>query len=521
MSTCILSFNPGHDGAVAILQDRFLKLCIESEKDSGYRHQPANAATIVNALRHCDCIPDVIATSGWEMGSFRTTLGTSYTGITENLVRRSTMTIAGTQVELFESTHERSHLFCSYGLSPYEQGEPCYVLIWEGVTGTFYEVDRNLQILEYPPVMLYPGYKYAFLYDLADPQQRFGTWNSVAPGKLMALASYSRRGEANPEEAWVIDEILNNVVPPQTDKRRFRSSSFLNCGVTLPAFMELAGKFSDAMFEKFYKYAKDNLKTRSYPLLIAGGCGLNCEWNSKWRDCSLFRGIFIPPVTNDSGSAIGTAIEAQYFSNHHAKVTWNVYSGPDFVFDSEIVGEKQFVNYDGLALLILGGEIVAWVNGRCEIGPRALGHRSLLAAPFSAETRDHLNRIKQRENYRPIAPVCLEEDAHDLFGVDGPSPYMLEIHSVRAAELKAITHVDGSARVQTVSQSSNSELHALLQAFKRLTGFGVLCNTSLNFPGRGFINRSSDLVRYASRARIRNIVVNGDHYKLTRWPRGI
>src|SRR3569832_1020001 len=130
MNTCILSFNPGHDGAVAILEGRVLKLCIESEKDSGGRHQPADAAAMLNAFQHCDRIPDVIATSGWEMGNFRSALGTSYRGITENLVRRSRINIAGAEVELFESTHERSHLFCSYGLSPYEQGEPCYVLIW-------------------------------------------------------------------------------------------------------------------------------------------------------------------------------------------------------------------------------------------------------------------------------------------------------------------------------------------------------------------------------------------------------
>lgn len=150
MGNCILSFNPGQDGAVAILEEGVLKLSLESEKDSGSRNQPADAATFLNALRHCDRIPDVIATSGWEMGGFRTALGTGYSGISETLIRRNTINVAGAQVELFESTHERSHLFCSYGLSPYEQGTPCYVLIWEGVTGAFYEVDRDLRILEYP-----------------------------------------------------------------------------------------------------------------------------------------------------------------------------------------------------------------------------------------------------------------------------------------------------------------------------------------------------------------------------------
>ena len=126
-----------------------------------------------------------------------------------------------------------------------------------------------------------------------------------------------------------------------------------------------------------------------------------------------------------------------------------------------------------------------------------MGNRSLLAAPFSTASRDRLNKIKHREAYRPIAPVCREEDVNNYFDWTGPSPYMLYFQRVTDRRLEAVTHADGSARVQTVRHDTNARLHDILDAFAKRTGIGVLCNTSLNLPGRGFINRTSDLVEYA------------------------
>jgi predicted NodU family carbamoyl transferase len=398
-------------------------------------------------------------------------------------------------------------------MSPFPQGQPCYALVWEGQTGSFYEIDHNVNILEFPQVLANPGYKYALLFDVADPARRFGSWNHTSAGKLMALAAYSKRQPTTSEEDWIIGKILDDVEPPRTDKEAFRNSPFCDCGVTDSAFLQLAGKFSDAMFERFYRYAKANLK-KGYPLLISGGCGLNCEWTTHWKESGLFSDVFVPPVTNDSGSAIGTAIEAQYYHDGCAKIRWDVYSGTEFLNNESLKGfSQQPVDYAVLAQDLADGCVVAWVHGRYEIGPRALGHRSLLAAPFDASMRDRLNRIKTREPYRPIAPVCLEEDADELFGLKAPSPYMLEFQKARTDRLQAVTHVDGSARVQTVNRTQNAEIYELLQAFKNLTGFGVLCNTSLNFPGKGFINRGRDLFRYVNERGIEDIVINGTLFR--------
>ena len=127
------------------------------------------------------------------------------------------------------------------------------------------------------------------------------------------------------------------------------------------------------------------------------------------------------------------------------------------------------------------------MQGRWEIGPRALGNRSLLAEPFHASTRDRLNEIEQQEAFRPIAPAARTEDLSSIFADDFEDPYMLYFRRVKNPGLAAIIHVDGSARAQTVTRESNRPLHDLLTAFAERYGVGVLCNTSLNFNGHGFI----------------------------------
>lgn len=158
---------------------------------------------------------------------------------------------------------------------------------------------------------------------------------------------------------------------------------------------------------------------------------------------------------------------------------------------------------------------MAWVSGRCEIGPRALGHRSLLASAFIHSSSVRLNGIKQRESFRPVAPACLEADLGELFDESFSDPYMLRFRrALRPAQIPAAVHQDGSARVQTVSEISCPALYPLLMAVRNRHGVGIVCNTSLNFNGRGFINRTSDLLRFCREAGLRNAVVGPCHYSL-------
>ena len=269
------------------------------------------------------------------------------------------------------------------------------------------------------------------------------------------------------------------------------------------------------LFNMFAAAAEQHLPD-GIPLRISGGCGLNCDWNTMWRRSGQFSSVFVPPCPNDSGSAVGTAIDALQSMTGSPYIEWDVYSGLEFERDTEPDPARWLrrpAEPHAAAQALGNGQIIAWVQGRWEIGPRALGARSLLAEPFHDRTRDRLNAIKQREDYRPIAPCCRIEDVMEAFHEGFADPYMLNFRTVRSPELKAVTHVNGSARAQTVSRDSNSALHQLLTAFASQYGLGVLCNTSLNFKARGFINRMSELVEFCESHDVDSMVIGDVWYE--------
>lgn len=523
----ILSYNPDHDGAMAFLQDGRLMMSIEAEKDSNSRHSPVSHHDLLNALGDIDEIPDVICAGGWWPRNHLEYLRGSdvhvgYRGLLKNDVIVGQRRFLGKQVHYFSSSHERSHLLCAFGMSNVPKGTPCYALVWEGSIGAFYEIDSELNITLVADVLNQAGFRYGMLYGLADPAfPKDRVYPRIEDaGKLMALASFSNRSTPSVQERKLLTFLLDGPFRKLSAYKDLEHAPHFNVGVGDPEFRNFARIYSDAIFDRFYQFAKGNLKNRK-PLVIAGGCGLNCDWNSRWKESGLFSDVFVPPVANDSGSAIGTAIDAQFHFVGNPKIDWIVYSGRYFVtepFDSEPydVYEK---NNELLADLLSNDLILAWVSGKYEIGPRALGNRSILAAPFERTTRVRLNEIKKREQFRPIAPVCLEEDAAQWFGCDQSSPFMLYTYHAKTNALAAVTHVNGTARIQTVSPESNRSLYELLVAFKARTGYGVLCNTSLNFNGRGFINRIKDLSVFAIEHNLDGFAVEGRAYLLKRSDR--
>ena len=157
--------------------------------------------------------------------------------------------------------------------------------------------------------------------------------------------------------------------------------------------------------------------------------------------------MFVPPVANDSGSAIGTAIDAQLYYTGKAKIEWSVYDGEHFINDKiSLEGIDIYdLDYQGVAIFLSQNKIIGWVQGKYEIGPRALGNRSILASPLDSKMQSKLNKIKLRENFRPVAPICIEEDVSKYFDWKGSSPYMLYFQRLKTDQLPAITHVDGTA----------------------------------------------------------------------------
>jgi hydroxymethyl cephem carbamoyltransferase len=511
----VLAVNPGHDGAIAVVRDRVLEWCLESEKDSFLRHASLTPMSTLSAIERLDAVPDVVAIGGWRkewvLGS--RVIEAGYSGIdapSERLAR-----LCGGPVRMFSSSHIRSHLMMAAGMAPRDDAPLRAVLVWEGIEGTFYLLDEEWKVVRTVPVLHSPGGRYAFVYTIAEPSYADFTYIPALEdsGKLMALAAFGDPSDADPRISATVDRLLTPSEFPW-QKIKFKDSPLFNAGVEAEVTKITAALLTERMFDLFAEAAQRHLP-EGIPLHISGGCGLNCDWNQKWRELGYFSSVFVPPCTNDSGSAVGTALDALAAFTGDPRVDWNVYSGLEFVNDLEPDPEKwerRPLDYGQLAEVLNRRRVVAWVQGRWEMGPRALGNRSLLAEPFHPYTRELLNVIKQREAYRPIAPCCRMEDVGKVFDDDWEDPYMLYFRRVRASGMEAVTHVDGSARAQTVTRESNRPLHDLLTAFAERRGVGVLCNTSLNFKGFGFINRMTDLIRYCEGRKIRHCVVGQDWF---------
>lgn len=542
----VVAFNPGHDGAIAAIRDGSLVLCLEAEKDSFERYSVLNPSSVLHVAEQLGELPDVVALGGWdtdlsrqleaaadlakvsrarltwgpggngnarEPASLPGLVGAGYLGSEAFSGRRTTF--FGKSVQYFSSSHERSHILAAIGMAPADDCPLQAVLVWEGLFGAFYLVDDSMRIVRTIPVLIGPGVRFGFLFGLCDPSYPVeGDLIRLADsGKLMALAAFGDPYDSDPDVAHVVDELLRIDALFPFPKASFSASPVFNCGVRSELAVAAAAVLTRRIFEVFAEVALHEIPA-GIPLRISGGCGLNCDWNAAWRDLGHFSSVFVPPCPNDSGSAIGTAIDAHAAATGSPHIDWDVYAGLEFDHDVEPDPSRwhfQPLDHGRLAKAIADGQVVAWAQGRWEVGPRALGNRSLLAEPFGEATRDRLNDIKGREPYRPIAPCARVEDLGAAFDDDFEDPHMLYFRHVRDRRLAAVTHVDGSARVQTVSASTNPSQHALLSAFAQHTGVGVLCNTSLNFSGRGFINRTSHLIDFCDRRGVDCFVV-GDRW---------
>ncbi|GCE15613.1 carbamoyltransferase C-terminal domain-containing protein [Tengunoibacter tsumagoiensis] len=508
----ILSFKPGHDGSVAFVEDGKLLFSLEAEKDSFSRYSLITPQVIVQALDLAPSLPDVVAIGGWhkQFSNIYSGIGAGYFGLQPGEVQDGRF--FGKPVKVFSSSHERSHLFMSTAMAPIAPLKECIVLVWEGFMGAFYHWQDYGARISRIDVLTQPGFRYSALFALGDPtfSEKGEDTRLEDAGKLMALAGFYDGRDIPKGDQLVIESLLTSKTVFPFDKRVYKETQLYNCGVNTPRMHAAAYYITNRLFEIFFEVAKNRLP-QNLPLVISGGCGLNCEWNQRWRASGLFSDVFVPPCTNDTGSAIGTAADAMTHFGEPCRLEWSVYAGAPFLRDIEPdpqVWAKKPLDLTGVAQRLAQDSVFAWVQGGYEMGPRALGHRSLLASPLTSNSKDLLNTIKKRESYRPIAPCSLYEDLEKWFEPAIDDPYMLYFSKVKTPALPAITHVDGTARVQSVKTENEPVLHSLLEAFKAVTGYGVLCNTSLNFKGTGFINRTSELVAYCEEEGITEFVID-------------
>ncbi|MDJ0973301.1 MAG: carbamoyltransferase C-terminal domain-containing protein [Planctomycetota bacterium] len=340
----------------------------------------------------------------------------------------------------------------------------------------------------------------------------FGDWNRC--GEVMGLASYGRDG-MDPLMELEDGRLVVHPWPASAD-RPFEGGNdkAWNQAGHRAHWEDICHRVQEDTETILLERARRlHERTGKQNLVIAGGVGLNCVANGRLLRESPFERIFIQPAAGDDGIAIGCAMyghlalsggKRTYVMNH-------AYLGRPYA-DAQIESamDRPLVTMSSsrrrsadvaadTAELLAKGAVVGWFQGGSEFGPRALGNRSILADPRDPKMADHVNeRVKHRQPFRPFAPVVPVEHASTYFEGDVVSPFMLLAFDVKPAareQLPSITHVDGTARVQTVRREDNPRLHALLTAFGELTGVPVLLNTSFNDRGEPLVETPGDAVR--------------------------
>ena len=268
-----------------------------------------------------------------------------------------------------------------------------------------------------------------------------------------------------------------------------------------------AQKILEDVLLKMVNHVYEKFKMKN--LCLGGGVALNGVANYRILKESSFDNVHIPPSPGDGGSAVGCAQYLYYIHHNNQRIVEkdmgktireNVYVGTSY-YDEKITEflDSKKISYEKLeriellkkvAQLIADGNIVGWYQGKMEWGPRALGCRSILADPRKAEMKDILNeKIKHRESFRPFAPSILEEYVSEYFEIDRSSPYMLIVVPVKKPEkIPAVTHVDGTGRLQTVNKDANPLYYDLISEFYKITGIPVIINTSMNVMGEPIVN---------------------------------
>ncbi len=335
---------------------------------------------------------------------------------------------------------------------------------------------------------------------------------SFAEGKTMGLSSYADGDELGTEIKNILDTDHERLwyryrQPPAQEILGFPSRS--EQAATAPPYPQFAAAAQRALERALDRTAKSAIADAgSGALCLAGGVALSCAANGKLMTSEGVDSLWVFAASGDGGLSLGAALLAASDAGELSPQRLDhAYLGPEYG-ESEIASAlnaepRLAVNRprsvaEEAAERLANGEVIGWFQGRMELGPRALGNRSILADPRTVEIRDRVNDLKGREPWRPLAPTVLAEHADDYFDLRGESPFMLLAAQVRPRtreEAPAIVHVDGSARPQTVRRDQNPLLCDLIEAFERRTGLPMLLNTSFNAAGEPIVCTPADAVR--------------------------
>ena len=510
----IIGIKTTHDSAIALIEGDELIYLIETEK-------------INNNERYAemDSIPDLdgdVIIDGWYKPSkffeFNNGYGEadSYSRIFSRIEKDGK----------YSYPHVLGHIMGAYAASPVK--DSAIVVVWDGAeVPTAYIVNPNHKykcnrVRLHARILPFSGMIYGIIGMYYGPYKGIvGGGNNYPPyhtaGKLMSYAGLGKIDQKVFRYIYDIYEemeseyIKSNNYMHQEHKGEFEHEFMkridLNHLSDEDAVANLNYFINQLFVESLFR-----ILPKGIDLIFTGGCALNIKVNSELISYDLFKSVWIPPFCNDSGGAIGQACAHNAFENNIWKLEWNVYCGPDIIDDYE--GDHIELSPYDFGKWLSNGDIAIVLEGKSEIGPRALGHRSLMADPRSNDMKEKINVIKKRELFRPVSPICLLDDASKYFNLSCNDEYMLFDHDVNRLGnefLPAILHEDNTARVQI---AKDPFVLSVLEGFRSETGIGILCNTSANDIGKGFFPSVSIAVKWAKDNGVHFVYCNNKLYEV-------
>lgn len=526
-----------HDAAVALIEDGVLKWSIELEKrDNNERYTEAMSLWMVRKALDEEGFEfgkdDLVCIDGWRAGKILRPVEMDVAGYWPDVSVTFTSPSPFMREALrlhehncvFSTPHVSGHVFGAYVMSPHA-GHECDVLMWDGGTRPMlYHMDPHEGLTGGSPLLNLYGTLYGIMGYYAGPFKVEGHGN-------LGIGEYSKMIGRRDWPGKLMSWIGNGLVQPDIVEACERAHHMLSDTRRPDVYLDQRGAsaFNDSRPENnFMHLLMAHIRDMEFPdsdvlrsihewignklveglskhkktdrLIFVGGSALNIKWNSMMRDAGF--DIWVPPCPNDSGSAIGAAAAARWHNGEKTPLAWQVYCGPKMAPPNLQIDQMPYSAHPkwksspmlpanlGWWLHENPEKIVCVLHGRAEIGPRALGHRSLLMNATVASNKNKLNVAKGREPWRPVAPIVLEEHAQKLFEPGTPDPFMLFDHKITdycEDAYPAIRHIDWTARIQTVGALDCNITRMILQGYAEASkGEGILCNTSANRNGSGF-----------------------------------
>ena len=477
-----------HDASITVVRNNEILFAAHAERYSRIKNdQFLNDKIISAALQYGE--PDEIV---WFEKPFLKKTRQAYAGQWSEVMgqspRKYMNSLGFFDVPIEYVSHHHSHAAAGYFTTPLRSatvividaiGEWDTITVWKAIDNSL----KKVTSVTYPDSI---GLLYSAM------TQRIGLKPNEEEYILMGMAAY---GEPKYVDDIKNDFIYNITMPDFKLKENVhRGISWWRPELTTEKdYMDIAASIQQVTEEcilNIVKWAADN--TTSPNLVLMGGVALNCVANEKIAKTGLYDNIWLMPNPGDSGSSLGAI--AAYLSE---KLHWK---GP---YLGTTIDRHLDVNH--VVDAILEHKIIGIANGRAEFGPRALGNRSLIADPRGDDIKSAVNDIKKRQQFRPFAPIVLEEFAHEYFDMPvKTSPYMQFTAMCKRQDLfPAICHVDGSSRVQTVNYDQHPKLYAILLEFYNRTGCPILLNTSLNIKGEPLVDTWDDALRFQEKHGIK------------------